>query len=83
MSAIRVILEGDNAWPDLADRAVIHLRDEGWEIACLPRGTVQGNPSLAIRLPLPEGKVLIAETTVRAFLFAADLVKAKYGSEIT
>ena len=93
MPIIRVILEGDGAWPDLAghEDRVVHLAEGAApiQIACLSGGMKSGRPSLAIRLDLPPieglqdaGKdVVIAETSVRAFLVAADAIRAKYGKE--
>ncbi|MDP2954681.1 MAG: hypothetical protein Q8O76_15365 [Chloroflexota bacterium] len=92
MPIIRVILEGDGAWPDLKGREqeIVHLvGDEPVQIAYLSGGMKSGRPSLAIRLDLPsiEGlqdavrRVVIAETSVRAFLAAAAAIRAKYGKE--
>jgi len=124
MPIIRVILDGDGAWPDLAghEDKVVHLGEGAapMQIACLSGGMKSGRPSLAIRLDLPpkdvpiprtpghiliEGLqdadrrtldkcphcgstrrfvgvgVVVAETSVRAFLVAADAIRAKYGKE--
>lgn len=82
MIALDVFLNGDKAWPDLADRRddIIHLTGEGdmMGVAVLDRGTTSGKPSVALRLDLPGGKVVIAETTARLFCTAAKAIMAKY-----
>jgi hypothetical protein len=76
MNAIEIITEGEGCWPDIAEKIangnLIHLSNgHVIEIAMLKNGTVQGKPSLSIRMNLPDGKVLIAETTLDLFLAAA------------
>lgn len=83
-TVMKVILEGDGAWPDLReatrDGRVIHL-DHGSppiQVAYLPEGTVRGEPSVTIRVDLPDGRVVLAETTLALFLQAADLFRARH-----
>lgn len=80
MPIINLNLSGDGAWPDLQDKEVIHLTGDvpAWEIAALERGMTSGSPSLALRLDLPDGRVVIAETSVKAFLTAAAAIRAKF-----
>ena len=37
-----------------------------------------GNPSVAIRVDLPDGRIVFVETSVKLFLAAAALIRAKY-----
>lgn len=54
------------------DPRLIHLANEARiEIGTLRAGTAAGKDSVAICIPLPDGKVLIAETTAALFLGAA------------
>ncbi|MBA7553597.1 hypothetical protein ES705_46191 [subsurface metagenome] len=86
MNIIKVILEGDNCWTDLAEKIkdgkVTWLRGGNISIAALSKGMASGKPSISIRIDLPDGKVVIAETSMRLFLGAAEAFKAKYGAEL-
>lgn len=76
---IHLRLEGDGAFSDLQDKLdqVVHLT-EPFTIAALEGGMISGRPSIAIRIDLPDGKVVIQETSILAFLAAADTIKAKF-----
>jgi hypothetical protein len=80
MASIRLELD-EPAWPDLAgmqDR-LVHTT-EPLRLTILDGGMTSGLPSVAIRLDLPDGKVVIAETSLQLFLTAADALKTtKYG----
>ena len=73
-------LNGDGAWPDLSTRKVIHLDQNAppIKVAVLDKGMISGRPSVAIRLELPDGEVVIAETTARLFCGVAKMIMAKY-----
>ncbi len=81
MPAISVILQGDGAWPDVIGKEVIHLGNNAppIQVAALPGGMQSGLPSVTIRIDLPDGKVVLAETSLKLFLFAADALRAKFG----
>jgi hypothetical protein len=89
MPGLRIILEGDGCWPDLADWARPHQesprlqRTEDIEIACLVRGMQSGSPSVALRVNCPDGSVVLAETSLALLLTAADAFKARYGDPRT
>ena len=75
------IVFGDNdAWPDLHDKAVtiVDHADHPVQIAVLDHHLLTGRPSIAIRLDLPDGSTVIAETTARMFVIAGRMVVAKY-----
>lgn len=87
MNIIKVILEGDNCWTDLAEKVkdgkVTWFKDGVvLSIAALSKGMASGRPSISIRIDLPDGKVVVAETSMRLFLGAAEAFKAKYGAEL-
>ena len=75
-SQLRVIVDGDSAWPDLKTKKIHHVT-KGLQVAGLRDGTVAGQPSVAIRIDLPDGSVVIAETTLRLFAAAGVVLKAK------
>lgn len=73
-------LQGDRAWPDLAGKPVVHLGGGAPPIKAvvLDGGMVSGRPSVAIRLELPDGQTVIAETSARLFCAAARAIQARY-----
>lgn len=89
MPMIELKLDGDGAWPDLAtvppDRLINLMtgatgRDTRIGLACLPSGTVGGRPTVTIRIDLPDGRVLLTETTLRVLGAAVDAMRARYGA---
>lgn len=76
MPALQVVLDGDNCWPDLRTG---FIEGEWVGIARLPRGTVSGKVTVTVRIQLPDGQTVLAETTlallegaVRAFRAAEE-----------
>jgi hypothetical protein len=72
MPALIIKLEGDASWPDLAskpDGQIIEI--EHIELALLPGGMSSGKASVAIRLDLPDGRTIIAQTSQELFDAAA------------
>jgi hypothetical protein len=71
---------GDGAWPELRDKEIIHLGDGAPPIgvAVLDHGMTSGRPSVAIRVDLPDGKHVLAETSARLFCTTAKTIMAKY-----
>lgn len=86
MNILKVILEGDGCWPELIEKfkkdKVIWLKDGNVSIAALSKGMTSGKPSISIRIDLPDGKIVVAETSMRLFLSAAEAFKAKYKGEL-
>ncbi len=74
---IKLILDGDGAWPDLEHRAVKQV--SSMSMSVLKHGMSSGRPSVAIRLDLPGGDVVVAETSLRALLTTVDAIVARYG----
>ena len=87
MLALTVILDGEGCWPDLQEKRdeykVIHVANDGEiQVAALSGGTTSGRPSVMIRIDLPDGRVVLAETSMRLFLGAAAAFSARYREEI-
>lgn len=86
MNIIKVILEGDGCWEDLPDKIksdkVIWLREGTISIAALSKGMKSGKPSISIRIELPDGKTLIAETSMRLFIATAEAFEQRYCKEL-
>lgn len=82
MPAIHLLLDGDNAWPDLRDPdRVIHLGSGSPPIgiAVLANGMASGKPSVCLRVDLPDGRSVLAETSMALFVAAARAMVARYG----
>lgn len=80
MPAMHIILEGDNAWPDLRDKPdgqVIHLQNT-IEVTALEGGMQSGRTSVAFRFDLPDGRSVLAETSLALFLNAARAFQLRY-----
>jgi hypothetical protein len=78
MPVLNIILDGDNCWPDLLEKKVIH-HTGAISVAALPGGMASGKTSVSIRIDLPDGTVLIAETSLQLFASAARAFVARYG----
>lgn len=74
-----IILDGDGAWPDLGEKTVHKTTVDS--VTALAAGMVSGNTSVAVRVNLPDGSVVIAETSLRLFLGAAAAFRARYGDQ--
>lgn len=79
MPSINVVLQ-EPAWPELAKPGakVVHTQSP-IGVTGLAGGMQSGAPSVALRVDLPDGTAVIAETSLALFLTAADALKAKYG----
>lgn len=70
----------ETEWPDLAREDCIHLGNgaPALRVAVLEGGMESGKPSIALRIDLPDGKSVIAETSARLFCTAARTIMARY-----
>jgi hypothetical protein len=84
MTMIHIILEGDGAFKDLQGKEdkVIHLADQPFTVAALDRGTFGGRPSVMIRLDLPDGRVVLQQTTARLWITVARALRGKWPDEL-
>ncbi len=80
MLTMTINLNGDGCWPDLVDKEVIHLANDAppIQVAALEAGMVKGHPSVSFRFDLPDGQVLIAETSARLFVIAARAIEGRW-----
>jgi hypothetical protein len=81
MPALNLITdEGDDPWPDLRGKEVVHLGNGAPPIgvAVLSGGMASGRPSLMLRIDLPDGQIVMAETSARLFCLAARVIQAKF-----
>lgn len=81
MPVLHLILR-DPAWPDLAGRReldVIHVTTP-IEVTGLPGGMDSGATSVAFRIDLPDGRVVIAETSLALLVATVAGIRAKWPS---
>lgn len=76
MIPLSVIMDGDNCWPELQEKDVIEA--DGLQVAVLKYGTVSGKPSVTLRLELPDGRTVLAQTSARLFCTAGRMITARY-----
>jgi hypothetical protein len=77
MPRIDLDLDGDDAWSDLDPTTVIDAGST-LRIAALGDGMASGRASIAIRIDLPGGQTVIAQTSVRALAVAVRAILARY-----
>jgi hypothetical protein len=81
MITMTVNMRGDGAFADLRDHPkLVHLANDAppIQVAVLDKGMASGLPSVCIRVDLPDGTVVLAETSARLFAAAGHAVMAKY-----
>jgi hypothetical protein len=82
MPVLEIHLEGDGLWPELASKReqIIHLTNEARiSIAALPKGMSSGKTSVTMRFDLPDGRIVLAETSFALLRTAVLAIQAKYG----
>ena len=70
------------AWPELAaGHTIFRLSDQSRmiQISGLDEGMSSGAPSVIIRLDIDDHRVVLAETSLKLFLTAADALRARFG----
>lgn len=85
MPVIRVITEGDLAWADLRERiesrdptVILAMgNDVSWMLTLLKGGMASGAYSVGLRLDLPDGRVLLTETSWQALEIAIHTLREK------
>lgn len=76
MPALNIIMNGDNAWPDLREKTF--LIGEPVAVAFLDSGMASGKPSVAFRIELEDGRTVVAQTSAQLFSAAARALNVKY-----
>lgn len=80
MPVMRIILDGDQAWPDLKDNPkVIDAMGEGAQVTALAGGMKSGNTSVTFRVDCPGGQIVLFETSLALLKAAVGAFIAKYG----
>lgn len=76
---VHINLEGDGIWPDMAGKEIIEVNEIS--LSALTAGMESGRPSIAMKIDLPDGRVVLAQTSMRNFLVAAGAFAIRYGAE--
>jgi hypothetical protein len=79
MIALHVFLNAEEMLLDLPQGTKLVELDKELRIGVLEGGTIEGNPTVSICFPLPQGGYAFAETSLRLFLAAARVFAARYG----
>jgi hypothetical protein len=82
--SIDLILDGEGAWPDLVTlkrRGKLIEPNENATIglSALTHGMASGRASVALRIDLPDGRVVFAQTSLRVLWNAVKALADKYG----
>lgn len=78
LPVLEVNPHSDGVWPDLDPAKIRHTTGPIF-VAGLAAGMKSGAPSVAIRISLPDGTTVLAETSLSLFLTAADALRAAHG----
>lgn len=79
MPVMDVVLDTTNLWPDLKEmpHAIIHTTTN-LQVAVMEGGMASGRPSIMIRIDLPDGRVVLFETSARIYCSGAKIIMAKF-----
>lgn len=68
------------AWPDLDREKCVHIANDAppIEVCVLDAGMESSRPSVALRIDLPDGTSVIAETSARLLATAGRAIMARY-----
>ena len=80
MPELNIVLR-EPAWPDLKDRRdeVIHVTGP-IGITALPGGMSSGATSVMLRIDLPDGRVVLAESSLALFVAAVRALQGRFPS---
>jgi hypothetical protein len=71
-------LEGDCAFSDWADRLTHHIAEGNIRVAVLGGGMQTGAPSVMVGIDIGANGVVMAETSAKLLVFAADLIRSRH-----
>lgn len=78
MISLTIRLDGDDALKGTPPDKIVHVTDP-ITVAGLTGGMTSGKPSVALLVPLPDGRTVVAETSLALFLTAADALRSRHG----
>lgn len=77
MVTMNVVLQGDGVLKDTDPNKIVHLQNT-ITLASLDNGMASGKPSVAFIFDLPDGRKVLAETSMTLFLSAAKIFSSHY-----
>ncbi len=78
MPSIRMLMNAEGILDGTDPADVIHVQEQ-ITIACLPGGMGSGKESVSILITLPDGRTVLAETSLQLFQATARAFAARYG----
>ena len=82
MPEMIINLSGDGCWPDLKEKGFIEADPKKpIQLGALPAGMGSGRPSVSIRMDLPDGTVVIGQTSVALFQMASAALTGRFGDQ--
>lgn len=80
MTALRFNLDAGHIGPGGMEQ-IIELGEDAppIQISGIRNGLASGAPAVSIRFDLPDGRIVVANTSLKLLLTAADALKAYYG----
>lgn len=76
MAHLSVSPDAEGAWPELADKTILHV--QSFAIGGLAGGMASGKPSVSIKFDLPNGQVVFAETSLALMDTAVAAIHARH-----
>jgi hypothetical protein len=78
MPALSIFLDANGMLNDIPEKKIIHIT-EPIKVGALLAGMSSGKASIAFGITLPNGQVVLAETSMRLFHIAAKAFAVRYG----
>jgi hypothetical protein len=81
MIGLHIHMDAEELLADVPKDQIIVV-DSEVTLAVLERGTASGKPTVAIVLPLPDGRRVLAQTTLALFQASAKAFTARFGDVV-
>lgn len=78
MHSMKIVLDGDGSFPEMQGKKIHHVTDQ-FSVTALRGGMQSGKTSVALVIPLPDGSIVFAETSLALFVGAARAFVARHG----
>jgi hypothetical protein len=81
MPVLKILMNAEGMNKELDPEKIIHLKTP-ITVGALEGGMESGKPSIAFMFDLPDGRTVIAETSLQLFVTAARAFTAKFGDQL-
>lgn len=81
MPSIGILIQRKDAPPvlkEIPDEALVHVRDAPWTLALVEEGMGSGLPSIGLSVPLPDGRVFLAENSLSNLIMAVAAARGAF-----